>query len=205
MPEFSHEIVSKSLYNKNYLDLCVDDAGSREYSVEKWKKVGEDGLGHSSWLRLIKNTMFRGATKITLDAKGRLAIPTRYRERLAARCDGQLVVTVDRDHCLLVYPLPDWEEIERKLIRLPSLHKLARQMQRIMVGYATEVDIDGHGRILLSRELRDFAGLDRQAILIGQGNKFELWDEERWNGKRDEWLATDDDGDLPPDLESLSL
>jgi len=149
--------------------------------------------------------MFRGATKITLDAKGRLAIPTRYRERLAARCDGQLVATVDRDHCLLIYPLPDWEEIERKLIRLPSLHKLARQMQRIMVGYATEVDIDGHGRILLSRELRDFAGLDRQAILIGQGNKFELWDEERWNGKRDEWLATDDDGDLPPDLESLSL
>ena len=149
--------------------------------------------------------MFRGATKITLDAKGRLAIPTRYRERLAARCDGQLVTTVDRDHCLLIYPLPDWEEIERKLIRLPSLHKLARQMQRIMVGYATEVDIDGHGRILLSRELRDFAGLDRQAILIGQGNKFELWDEERWNGKRDEWLAIDDDGDLPPDLESLSL
>ena len=149
--------------------------------------------------------MFRGATKITLDAKGRLAIPTRYRERLAARCDGQLVATVDRDHCLLIYPLPDWEEIERKLIRLPSLHKLARQMQRIMVGYATEVEIDGHGRILLSRELRDFAGLDRQAILIGQGNKFELWDEERWNGKRDEWLATDDDGDLPPDLESLSL
>ena len=149
--------------------------------------------------------MFRGATKITLDAKGRLAIPTRYRERLAARCDGQLVATVDRDHCLLIYPLPDWEEIERKLVRLPSLHKLARQMQRIMVGYATEVDIDGHGRILLSRELRDFAGLDRQAILIGQGNKFELWDEERWNGKRDEWLGTDDDEDLPPDLESLSL
>lgn len=149
--------------------------------------------------------MFRGATKITLDAKGRLAIPTRYRERLAARCDGQLVATVDRDHCLLIYPLPDWEEIERKLIRLPSLHKLARQMQRIMVGYATEVDVDGHGRILLSRELRDFAGLDRQAILIGQGNKFELWDEERWNGKRDEWLGTDDDEDLPPDLESLSL
>ena len=149
--------------------------------------------------------MFRGATKITLDAKGRLAIPTRYRERLAARCDGQLVATVDRDHCLLIYPLPDWEEIERKLMRLPSLHKLARQMQRIMVGYATEVDIDGHGRILLSRELRDFAGLDRQAILIGQGNKFELWDEERWNGKRDEWRDTDDDGELPPDLESLSL
>ena len=149
--------------------------------------------------------MFRGATKVTLDAKGRLAVPTRYRERIATRSDGELVVTVDKDHCLLIYPLPEWEEIERKLVRLPSLHKRAREMQRIMVGYATEVDIDGHGRILLSRELRDFAGLDRQAILIGQGNKFELWDEERWNEKRDAWLSSEDDGDLPPELESLSL
>jgi len=149
--------------------------------------------------------VFRGATKVTLDAKGRLAVPTRYRERIATRSDGELVVTVDKDHCLLIYPLPEWEEIERKLVRLPSLHKRAREMQRIMVGYATEVDIDGHGRILLSRELRDFAGLDRQAILIGQGNKFELWDEERWNEKRDAWLSSEDDGDLPPELESLSL
>jgi MraZ protein len=140
-----------------------------------------------------------------LDAKGRLAIPTRYRERISTRSDGQLVVTVDKDHCLLIYPLPDWEEIERKLVRLPSLHKRAREMQRIMVGYATEVDIDGHGRILLSRELREFAGLDRAVVLIGQGHKFELWDEERWNEKRDAWLASDDDGELPPELESLSL
>ena len=149
--------------------------------------------------------MFRGATKVTLDAKGRLAIPTRYRDRIAARSDGQLVITVDRDACLLIYPLPDWEEIERKLVRLPSLQKRAREMQRIMLGYATEVDLDSHGRILLSRELREFAGLDRSAVLIGQGHKFELWDEERWNEKRDAWLNADDDGDLPPELESLSL
>lgn len=149
--------------------------------------------------------MFRGATKVTLDAKGRMAIPTRYRERLAARCDGQLVATVDRDYCLLIYPYPDWEEIERKLVRLPSLNKQARRLQRLMVGYATEVDIDGHGRILLSRELREFAGLERQAMLIGQGNKFELWDEERWNEKRDSWLGADDSVDLPAELESLSL
>ena len=149
--------------------------------------------------------MFRGATKVTLDAKGRLAIPTRYRDRIAARSDGQLVITVDRDACLLIYPLPDWEEIERKLVRLPSLQKRAREMQRIMLGYATEVDLDSHGRILLSRELREFAGLERSAVLIGQGHKFELWDEERWNEKRDAWLNADDDGDLPPELESLSL
>ncbi len=149
--------------------------------------------------------MFRGATKVTLDAKGRLAIPTRYRERLASRCENQLVATVDKDHCLLIYPLPDWEEIERKLVRLPSLQKRAREMQRIMLGYATEVDLDSHGRILLSQELREFAGLDRSSVLIGQGHKFELWDEPRWNEKRDAWLNADDDGDLPPELESLSL
>ena len=149
--------------------------------------------------------MFRGATKVTLDAKGRLAIPTRYRERIAARCGGQLVATVDRDYCLLIYPFPDWEEIERKLVRLPSLNKKARRLQRLMVGYATEVDLDGHGRILLPRELREFAGLERQAILIGQGNKLELWDEDSWNEKRDEWLGDDDETDLPGELESLSL
>jgi len=149
--------------------------------------------------------VFRGATKITLDAKGRLAIPTRYRERIATRCDGQLVITLDRDHCLLIYPLPDWEEIERKLVRLPSLQKRTREMQRIMLGYATEVEVDGAGRILLSRELREVAGLERTAMLIGQGHKFELWDEERWNAIRDDWLNADDDGDLPPELESLSL
>lgn len=149
--------------------------------------------------------MFRGATKITLDAKGRLAIPTRYREQLAMRCDGKLVTTVDRDHCVLIYPLPYWEEIERKLVRLPSFLERARTTQRMMLGYATEVDIDGHGRILLSRELRDFAGLDRRAILAGQGNKFELWDEDGWNRIKDDWLSIDDDGSLPPELESLSL
>ncbi|MGH8193153.1 MAG: division/cell wall cluster transcriptional repressor MraZ [Woeseiaceae bacterium] len=149
--------------------------------------------------------MFRGATKVTLDAKGRLAIPTRYRERLATRCEGLLVATVDRDYCLLLYPFPDWEEIERKLVRLPSLNKQARRLQRLMVGYATELELDGHGRILLPKELREFAALDRQAILIGQGNKFELWDEERWNQKRDAWLGEEDEVDLPAELESLSL
>jgi transcriptional regulator MraZ len=151
--------------------------------------------------------MFRGATKVTLDAKGRLAIPSRHRERLMSRSDGHLVVTVDQDRCLLIYPLADWEEIERKLVRLPSLNKRTRSLTRLMVGYATELDLDGHGRILLTRELREYAGLDRQAMLVGQGAKFELWDEERWNARRDEWLAGNegDQAGLPQELESLSL
>ncbi len=149
--------------------------------------------------------MFRGATKVSLDAKGRMAIPTRYRERLSARSDGQLIVTVDKDHCLLVYPLADWEELERKLVRLPSMNKVARRIVRIMVGYATEVDMDANGRILVSRELREFASLDTQGMLIGQGNKFELWDEATWNEKRDIWLNDEDVGDMPADLGSISF
>jgi MraZ protein len=151
--------------------------------------------------------MFRGASKVTLDSKGRLAIPSRYRERLATRADGHLVATVDRDYCLLIYPLPDWEEIERKLVRLPNLDRKARRIQRLMLGHADDLEMDGHGRVLLPKALRVFAGLDKQAMLIGQGNKFELWDEERWNARRDEWLSADEsDGtDLPAELESLSL
>ena len=182
----------------------------RPYSVEKWIKVGGDGQPaqdsrQKSETRAVQTVVFRGATKVTLDAKGRMAIPTRYRERLAARCNGEIVVTVDKDHCLLIYPLPDWEELERKLVRLPSMHKVARRIVRIMVGYATEVDMDASGRILVSRELREFADLDRTAMLIGQGNKFELWDEQTWIEKRDAWLSEDDDGELPADLESLSF
>jgi MraZ protein len=151
--------------------------------------------------------MLRGATKVTLDAKGRLAIPVRYRDQLMTRAEGRLVATVDRDYCLLIYPLPDWEEIERKLTRLPALNKQSRRLQRLMLGHATELEMDSHGRILLTRELREFAGLDRQAMLIGQGNKFELWSEERWSARRDEWLADDkgDEAGLPQELESLTL
>jgi MraZ protein len=150
--------------------------------------------------------VFRGATQLSLDAKGRMVMPTRYRERLLERCGGHLIGTVDKDHCLLLYPLPDWEEIERKLMRLPSLNVHARRLQRLMVGYATELELDGHGRLLLPAELRTFASLTRDAVLLGQGNRFELWDEARWTEKRDAWLEDDSTpSDLPADLESLSL
>ena len=131
---------------------------------------------------------------------------TRYRARLSEQCDGQLVTTVDRDHCLIIYPLPEWEEIERRLVRLPNLNSKARRLQRLLIGHATEIDMDSHGRVLLPQPLREFAQLERQAMLIGQGNKFELWDEARWTERRDHWLDEEDDGvDLPAELESLSL
>ncbi len=137
-----------------------------------------------------------------------MAMPTKYRDRLMDRCAGQMVVTVDRDHCLLLYPLPEWEEIERKLVKLPSLQKQARRLQRLLIGHATECELDSHGRILLPPPLREFAGLDKRIVLIGQGNKFELWDEQAWSDRRDQWLAeaAEEDGlELPDELESLSL
>jgi len=150
--------------------------------------------------------MFRGATKVTLDAKGRMVMPTRYRERLAERGGPGLVITIDRDQCLLIYPLPDWEEIERKLMRLPTLNEHARRLQRLMVGHATDLELDGHGRLLLPPKLREFAHLDRNAMLIGQGNRFELWDEQRWDERREQWLNGEESSmSLPAELGSLSL
>jgi MraZ protein len=135
-----------------------------------------------------------------------MVMPTRYRERLQERCGGRLVITVDKDQCLLIYPLPDWEEIERKLMRLPSLNPQARRLQRLMVGHATDLELDAHGRVLLPPNLREFGLLTRDAMLIGQGVRFELWDETRWIERRTEWLAGDDGpNDLSGELDSLSL
>ena len=147
--------------------------------------------------------MFRGPSKLALDDKGRLAIPTRYRESIAARCEGRFVATIDRDPCLLLYPLPDWEDVERRLMRLPANKPAVRAFQRRLVGHAVEVEMDSHGRILISKELREIAGLERQAMLIGQGNKFELWDEGRWS----DWMDASEGGmaEMPDELESFRM
>lgn len=151
--------------------------------------------------------MFRGVTALNLDAKGRMAIPTRHRERLRECCASQLVITVDTDRCLLLYPAPEWSEIEAKLVALPSFIKAARTLQRLYIGHAHEVEMDGQGRILLPPELRKFANLGKRVALVGQGKKFELWDEETWNGKREGWLeeVNLDQIELPPGMESLSI
>ena len=150
--------------------------------------------------------MLRGVNEINIDAKGRVAIPTRYRQILADSCEGKLVVTVDEDYCLLVYPLNEWEIIERKLVKLPSFNKQARRLQRLLVGHATDVELDGSGRLLIPPLLRDFAQIDKRLVLIGQGNKFELWNADRWEQSREVWLNENSDEDsLPEQLESFSL
>jgi MraZ protein len=151
--------------------------------------------------------VFRGVNSLNLDTKGRMVMPTRYRERLVDTCAGQMVVTVDTsDRCLLLYPLPEWELVERKLQKLPSLNKSARRMQRLLIGHATDVELDSAGRLLLPPPLREFADLEKRAVLIGQSNKFEVWSEELWEVSRAEWLAEPDEGgELPPEMESMSL
>lgn len=150
---------------------------------------------------------FRGINNIAVDAKGRMALPARYRERLLEICGGRLIVTVDQDHCLLVYPLPEWEIIEEKINNLPSLNAQSRLLQRLLIGYATDLEMDGQGRILLPAMLREYAGLKKKAVLIGQGKKFEIWDEDTWSENQDEWAEAvkADEGELPDALKELSL
>ena len=150
--------------------------------------------------------MFRGASHINLDAKGRMAVPARHRDRLLEICGGRLIVTLDREGCLLFYPFPEWERIESELMKLPSLNKLVRELQRQMLGNATECELDGQGRILLPSSLREAVGINKHVVLAGQGNKFELWDEERWLGKREAFLnGTDNSEELSVALDSLSI
>lgn len=151
--------------------------------------------------------MFCGINSLNLDAKGRMAMPTCYRQRLSDICGGQIMITVDRsERCLLVYPKQEWEIIERKLQKLPSFNKQARRLQRLLIGHAAEVEMDGSGRLLVPPPLREFAGMEKRVVLVGQSNKFELWDEALWDERRAAWLAEEDDlGEQPEEMKTFSL
>ncbi len=150
--------------------------------------------------------MFKGISNVSLDAKGRLAIPVRYRDLLTSHCNGEMVVTIDtEERCLLIYPRPEWEDIQRKVEALPSFNPAARRIQRLLIGHAVDIPMDGSGRILLTTPLRDYAGLEKKVVLIGQGKKFELWEEGNWVARRDAWLDDQASLDLPEDLKTLSL
>ncbi|MEY3038214.1 MAG: hypothetical protein RL143_781 [Pseudomonadota bacterium] len=151
--------------------------------------------------------MFRGVNKINLDAKGRMALPARYRDQIADCCENQLVATIDTEtRCLLLYPLPEWETIEKKIDALPSFNPAARRIQRLLIGHATDLELDSSGRLLLPQPLREYAQMDKKLVLLGQGRKFEIWGEEQWNSARDLYLAENDEAvALPEDLLTLSL
>ena len=135
--------------------------------------------------------MFLGVNTLNLDAKGRMAIPAKHRDALA---DARVVVTVNpQEHCLWLYPENEWREIARKLSRLPTMDRQNRLLQRLLLGHASELDLDAQGRILLSPELREYAALGKKVSLVGQGHKFEIWDEQAWAGSREEWLSEAND------------
>ncbi len=152
--------------------------------------------------------MFRGLTAITIDAKGRIAVPGRYRDFISENTNGVLVLTIDpEEHCLWLYAYSEWQEIENKLSHLPSFSPAARRLQRLLIGHATELEMDRNGRILLPQLLREYANLDKNLIMVGQGNKFELWAEEAWRDARENWLQSglNGDEDVPAELKSISL
>ena len=134
--------------------------------------------------------MFRGSNSVTLDARGRMALPARFRQVVLDHCDGQVVITIDiKEPCLVLYPLPEWERIESQLQSLPNVQSSSRDIQRLLIGNATDVELDGHGRARIPPTLRDFAGLEKRLIVAGIGKKIEIWSEERWNAGRENWSA----------------
>lgn len=151
--------------------------------------------------------LFRGLNTINLDAKGRMAMPSRYREIIDQQCQGKLVVTIEEEgESLVIYPLNEFEEIQRKVENLSSFHPVSKRLKRLFIGHATDVELDGSGRILIPQALRSYVGLEKKAVLVGQGKKLELWDEDLWNKNREQWLQeTNDVSELSEELQNLSL
>lgn len=133
--------------------------------------------------------MFRGTTLINLDAKGRLAMPSRYRQELIDRCEGEMVVTIDLvDPCLCIYPLSAWEQLETKLRSLPSLDEENRRLFRLLIGNAEDISLDASSRILVPSRLREARNLGKEVALVGQLQYFQLWNQQDWQARSDEDL-----------------
>ncbi len=153
--------------------------------------------------------MFRGMNTVSLDAKGRLAMPARYRERLSGEHGGRLVVTIDldtRNRCLSLYLPAEWNAIERQIDAMSSLNEYVRRVKHLLIGHANDLELDGIGRVLLPQELRQYADLEKHVCLVGQGKKLEIWSQQSWHRKREEWLAeVHEQGELPEELRNLAL
>ena len=135
-------------------------------------------------------SMFKGITNIRLDTKGRLTIPTKYRPIIHEQSNSKMVITIDSEEkCLLLYPSTSWKKIQQKINDLPSFNKNARRIQRLLIGHAEDLDLDGNGRILLSKPLRSFAEMTKQVTMIGQGEKFEIWSNDIWEKRVMTWRA----------------
>ena len=148
--------------------------------------------------------VFQGASQVNLDAKGRMAVPTRIRDPLTQGGTVKLVLTAHPDGCLLLYPSPAWEPIRARVMAFPSLDRQFSLWKRLLVGFAEDVELDTAGRLLISPELRGFAHIERAVMLVGQGTHYEIWDLESWN-KQLETLKAGGNPNLPPGMENFSL
>lgn len=149
--------------------------------------------------------MFQGITSITIDAKGRVAIPTRFRDGIVDRGGPSVIVTAHQyDACLVLYPLTDWEEVVRRVSALPDGSPDVRNIKRRFIGQATESEIDAAGRILLPQLLRTFARIGKGAVMLGQGHRLEVWSEESW-AANEQVSGTLDASGLPESIQQLSF
>jgi MraZ protein len=142
--------------------------------------------------------VFQGASSLSLDNKGRLSVPTRHRDVLAAVASGQLTITRHPHGCLMVFPRPAWEQFRLRIVELPMA---AQWWKRILLGNAMDVEIDGTGRVLVSPELRAAAKLDKETVLLGMGNHFELWDKAIYEAQEAQAMQ----GDMPDVFKDFSF
>jgi MraZ protein len=148
--------------------------------------------------------VFQGAAALNMDAKGRIAVPTRHREALTREAGGRLVLTAHPEGCLLLYPGHAWEPVRTKVMGFPSFNTLASKWKRLLVGFAEDVELDGAGRVLVSPELRNFARLDKRVMMVGQGSHFEIWAVEAWEQQLADITAEPGQA-LPPGMEDFAL
>lgn len=146
---------------------------------------------------------FHGATVITLDAKGRLALPTRHRDALSSG-GAELVLTAHPEGCVLLYPMAAWEPVRASVEKFPSLNPQLSWWKRLLLGHEEHVSPDASGRILVSPALRMYAKLERELVMFGQGSYFELWDHGQWTAKLTQALAQSG-STPPPGMENFSL
>lgn len=147
--------------------------------------------------------MFQGATALNLDAKGRLAVPTKHRDGLQAGAAGKLVLTAHPHKCLLLYPAQGWEPIRARIMTFSSFDPQLSMWKRLLVGFAEDQELDAAGRLLISPVLRKFASLEKEVMLVGQGSHFEIWSLEAWERQLERLAAVPDK--LPPGMENFSL
>ncbi|GLT23270.1 MULTISPECIES: division/cell wall cluster transcriptional repressor MraZ [Zoogloea] len=148
--------------------------------------------------------MFQGAAALSLDAKGRLAIPARHRDALAELAGNELILTAHPHRCLLIYPAPAWGPIRDKVLAGSSLDQRSALLKRLLVGFARDEQMDSAGRVLIAPELRGFAQLEKQVHLVGQGDHFELWSDAGWQKQQEAIFALGTDL-MPAGWENLPL